>query len=235
MLEEWRRLTKSGITLFVSSHGNVISDSFLVVPSRGSPYLRPSMYRKQYIGDHGYWAFRFKNVLYLTHRLVAEAFVEGDNTLEVNHIDGNKLNCHYSNLEWVTPSQNVKHSWDTGLRDVSENRAMGETHHLSKLTNEAVYDILTNSNKPCRYFAEKYNTSLATVNDVQTGKKWKHLFPEIVRKTALGGKRKLSHNEIIEIRLSSMTNRELAKIYGLSVSSIRDIRVYNTYKEVEVV
>ena len=33
----------------------------------------------------------------------------------VNHIDGNKLNNHVSNLEWLSQKQNVKHSFETGL------------------------------------------------------------------------------------------------------------------------
>ncbi len=49
------------------------------------------------------------------HRLVAAAFVENPNNYpEVNHIDSNKLNNHYTNLEWVTKSQNIQHSYDNG-------------------------------------------------------------------------------------------------------------------------
>jgi hypothetical protein len=235
MIEEWRRVIKSGVVLFVSSHGNVISDSFIVKSKTGQVYVRPSICRKQYVGKNGYWSFRFKNVLYLTHRIVAEAFVDGDRNLEVNHIDGNKMNCHYTNLEWVTRQQNERHAWDTGLHKVSENRVMGQKQHLAKLTNEAVYDILTNTHKPCRHFAEKYNTSIVTINDVQTGKKWKHLFPEIVRKTPEGGKRKLSDFDVMNIRKSSMSAYELSKLYGLSRSSIRDILLFKTYKNVEAI
>jgi hypothetical protein len=235
MLEEWRRLTKSGVVLFVSSCGNVVSNGFVVTSKTGQVYTRPSMCRKQHIGSHGYPAFRFKDVLYLTHRIVAEAFVEGDISLEVNHIDGNKINCHYTNLEWVTSSQNSKHAWDTGLRHVSENVPKGESHFLAKLSNDEVCEILTNLDKPCSYFAKKFKTSLVTVNDVQTGKKWKHLFPDIIRKVPKGGKRKISDVEVIDIRMSSMSNRELSKLYGLSSSSIRDIRLFNTYKDVGVV
>lgn len=51
------------------------------------------------------------------NRLVAKAFIQNPNDLpEVNHIDGNKENNHASNLEWVSRSYNVKHSFDTGLK-----------------------------------------------------------------------------------------------------------------------
>ena len=34
----------------------------------------------------------------------------------INHKDGNKANNHYSNLEWVTSSENLQHAYKTGLR-----------------------------------------------------------------------------------------------------------------------
>lgn len=50
------------------------------------------------------------------HRLVAEAFVpKVDGKTEVNHIDGNKENNSFSNLEWVTKQENIQHEWKTGL------------------------------------------------------------------------------------------------------------------------
>lgn len=51
------------------------------------------------------------------NRLVALHFIPNpDNLPEVNHIDGDKANNHASNLEWCTRSHNVKHSFDTGLK-----------------------------------------------------------------------------------------------------------------------
>ncbi len=53
------------------------------------------------------------------HRLIAEHFVDRPGEgLVVNHIDGNNQNNHKDNLEWVTPSENVKDGWRRG-RDTS--------------------------------------------------------------------------------------------------------------------
>jgi hypothetical protein len=62
-----------------------------------------------------------KQYMRYMHRLVAEAFIPNPNRLrEVNHKDGNKLNNAVSNLEWVSRSQNMKHSYETGLRPTTK-------------------------------------------------------------------------------------------------------------------
>ncbi len=50
------------------------------------------------------------------HRLLAELFIPNpDNLPQVNHKDGNKLNCSLDNLEWVSVKQNVVHAYRHGL------------------------------------------------------------------------------------------------------------------------
>ena len=52
------------------------------------------------------------------HRLVAAAFygLPEDEDLHVHHKDGNKSNNHVDNLEYVTPRENVMHSFKVGRR-----------------------------------------------------------------------------------------------------------------------
>lgn len=51
------------------------------------------------------------------HRLMLWAFygVLTSRKMLCNHIDGNKINNNLSNLELVTPSQNIRHAYRTGL------------------------------------------------------------------------------------------------------------------------
>ena len=49
---------------------------------------------------------------FLIHRLAAFMFIENDDPehkTDVNHIDENKMNNHYTNLEWCTREYNINH------------------------------------------------------------------------------------------------------------------------------
>lgn len=108
----------------VSSCGRIKSVA-RIIPRRDTGTLvhYPGIELKQQIDNCGYYRVRLSvNNLKITvkvHRLVAETFVENKHNLnQVNHVDGNKTNNNFTNLEWVTNSENQKHAITTGLRVV---------------------------------------------------------------------------------------------------------------------
>ena len=69
------------------------------------------------------------------HRLIAETFIPNPNNLrDVNHKDGNKLNNDVSNLEWISHSDNIRHSYKNRLQ--------------TRVTNlHGTYDVLNDKDK----------------------------------------------------------------------------------------
>ena len=69
---------------------------------------------------HGYVCCRIvfdsgKKTNRLVHRLIALTFLSNEKE-HVNHKNGIKNDNRLINLEWVTPSENLQHAYDTGLR-----------------------------------------------------------------------------------------------------------------------
>ena len=69
-----------------------------------------------YKNKDGYLRIKINNKHLFIHSIVAKLFL-GERPLNyvVNHKDGNKLNNHPSNLEYVTISENTKHSIIHGM------------------------------------------------------------------------------------------------------------------------
>jgi hypothetical protein len=103
--------------------------------TRGGKILRP--------GDNG-TGYKFvqlwkENKPYrrYVHVIVAEAFVPNpENKPKVNHKDTNKANNHAINLEWVTESENMFHSYANNCHKA------GEKHPNSKLSDISRVEIL---------------------------------------------------------------------------------------------
>lgn len=87
----------------VSSKGEVISHKFgkekVLVPSTTTGYKKVSLVNSEGVPN-----------TFQVHRLVAQAFIKNPKKLPiVNHINGDKLDCKLSNLEWVTRGGNAEH------------------------------------------------------------------------------------------------------------------------------
>lgn len=77
---------------------------------------RKKLFLKTFIGRGGYPYVLLKSNKYYNnslHRLLMIVFkpIENMCNLQVNHIDGNKLNYNLDNLEWTTKSENMQHSY----------------------------------------------------------------------------------------------------------------------------
>ena len=86
----------------ISSLGNVRSNKYsdwrLLKPAvDGAGYLTVYLRKNN------------KSVRHHVHRLVAQAFIEGNDT-DVNHINGVKTDNRADNLEWCSRSDNIKHA-----------------------------------------------------------------------------------------------------------------------------
>lgn len=88
-----------------------------------------------------------KHKLRALHRLIAMAWCKNDdycNNIIVNHIDGDKYNYYYTNLEWTTTTKNTKHAVDSGLRSdnikvKTKNIETGVVAYHTSTTDVAVY------------------------------------------------------------------------------------------------
>lgn len=96
----WKKIDSSS-RYSVSSDGRVRND-------KTGRILRPAINNCGYPRVTVYDNKKYRS--FLVHRLVALAFIPNpENKPEVNHKDGDKLNCHADNLEWCTPSENHIH------------------------------------------------------------------------------------------------------------------------------
>ncbi len=65
---------------------------------------------------HGYYSISYHKRSLFVHRIVYRKYhgplIQG---LVINHLDGNKINNHWTNLEQVTPRENWEHAEKNGL------------------------------------------------------------------------------------------------------------------------
>lgn len=113
------------------------------------------------------------------HRLVMICFnpINNMEEMQVNHIDGNKLNNNLSNLEWCTCQENRIHATKNNLCA----RMKGETNPAHKLTEEEAKQIIQMllDKVPYSEILKHFNCSKSTISAIKNKRNWKYLTKEI--------------------------------------------------------
>lgn len=109
---------------------------------------------------------------YLVHRLVAEMHIPNPDKLpQVNHLDGNKSNNVYWNLEWCSCQHNVTHSVVTGLVKRGDNRPN------AKLTDKQVIDMRSLRAQGASYYelGRLFGVAYQTAHKVCSNQTYTHI------------------------------------------------------------
>jgi len=177
MIELWKSIPGYEGIYEVSNLGRVRSLDRLRKNPNGMAKFKGRIITGNHGGKHYFQVALHKDgrkQYYSVHRLVAEAFIPNpDNKPQVNHIDGNKQNNVYTNLEWATPSENILHSFRTGLNPCS-----GEKNVNAKLNPDIIAKIRSEYIKGQRgsgllALSKKYGVAKSTMLSIISGETWK--------------------------------------------------------------
>lgn len=114
---------------------------------------------------------------FLVHRLVALTYLPNPLGLpQVNHKDGDKLNNHVDNLEWVTASDNMKHAYEIGIKSSS-----GESNSRSLFTEDQVLQIYYELLDGARIsdLAKKYSSTKGRIGSIKDRTNWTYLLKDL--------------------------------------------------------
>ena len=190
------------------------------------------------INYHGV-KIRFHRLVYMYH--TREFIPEG---LYINHIDGNKQNNHYNNLELVTPSENMKHAYQNGLNVPP--RLFSEFVGTAKLTNDQVAQFRREfkaKEKTVKDIANETRLSITSTYDMLLGNSWKSIneleSPSSLLGTVKGEDQwsaKLTDEQVIKYRdlydLGLKSVSEISAETGLGERNVRNMLTGHTWKHV---
>lgn len=175
---------------------------------------------------HGYRHVRLGSANNVkVHRLVAHHFVPkpkdlvdqglNEKTLVVNHLDGNKLNNRWDNLEWTTNAGNMAHASATGLMHTTI-----DDHVL-----ERVWQLLQEGYSDT-YISKVTGVPRPTVSAIRRGTKSRYITDKYTWPKHSGNK--LDEDTIRSIYddfiNTNMSNSEIARKYNVSDQYIYDLR-----------
>jgi hypothetical protein len=164
--EIWKQCEYYGAKYLVSNYGKVKGMKFGLLKQRididGYPTITIGKYDN-------------KRTSKKIHRLVAENFIPNLNNLpEINHIDLNKNNNYYKNLEWCTHTYNIKYSINKGSYN---NCRTGIKNGRAILSEKDILNIrqLYQDNFNISEIARIYKRGWQTINHIVKRSTWKHI------------------------------------------------------------
>lgn len=109
-----------------------------------------------------------------THVSVARAWLHNPDPeikTQVNHIDGDKQNPVLDNLEWVSPAENQRHAYDTGLQ------GRGDKLYNGTLSDDQVHLICKELEEGAqiKYLADKFCVSKDIISKIRTKSTYFHI------------------------------------------------------------
>ena len=106
------------------------------------------------------------------HRLVAMTYIENPNNYPiVNHLDGNKLNPYYKNLEWTTYKGNAQHASKHGLLKPAKLEDSGKAI-LTNSQVESICKIMESGTKNQYEIADMFNVDVSVIREIRLGNNW---------------------------------------------------------------
>lgn len=142
--EKWKDIPGFEKRYQVSTLGRVKSLKF-----RGWAHLGERVMGLTVCSTTGYQIVKLCRKKYQVHQLVAWTFLGEQGDLDVNHLDGNRVNNVLWNLEYCTRAQNLRHS-----RDVL-GRPIGGAAHKKKHEPGYVYPQVGRPNSSVTRFSEE--------------------------------------------------------------------------------
>lgn len=174
MIETWKNIPKWENLYQASNLGRVRSLRKLISGETQIYILNPSMsssgYNRCMLRD-----FERKRYAFV-HQLVAEAFIDKDyrkKGLTTNHINSIRTDNRLCNLEVVTHSQNIIHSFTKGNREI----IMGEKHYAAKISSHDVKQIKKMYNTGWYMqvtLSEMFGISKTNIHGILNNKIWKN-------------------------------------------------------------
>lgn len=162
--EEWKFVSELQNEYKISNKGRLMSVNY-----KGSGYPHIVVLPEV----KGYHRLHRKGRNWSIHRLVCKYFVPNpENKPFVNHKNGIRNDNRVENLEWTTPSENLKHAYRTGL---SCNK--GENHSRSKITDNQAQQIkiMLSKGYSTKDILKEVGGTLNIIYHIKNGTRWKHI------------------------------------------------------------